>query len=226
MSIHKYIFSENIKELESLIKKKFQNGLKSKFGHSNFPFSIKNIKINKFKRINVSAIFDEREIEENREINYGGVNRIRNVDRNDIDSFSFERKNCKIKDLGKEEIYRVEDTDESHTCGTCSGRKEVTCYGCNGSGSNRCGTCNGKREVRCSNCSGRGETNCFWCGGKGTKTEGYGENERTKRCNSCNGKGSNKCSSCSNGYNTCGTCNGNGEVSCYKCNCKKRNKSF
>ena len=218
MSIHKYIFSENIKELESLIKKKFQNGLKSKFGHSNFPFSIKNIKINKFKRINVSAIFDERKIEENREINYGGVNRIRNVDRNDIDSFSFERKNCKIKDLGKEEIYRVEDTDESHTCGTCSGRKEVTCYGCNGSGSNRCGTCNGKREVRCSNCSGRGETNCFWCGGKGTKTEGYGENERTKRCNSCNGKGSNKCSSCSNGYNTCGTCNGNGEVSCYKCN--------
>ena len=169
MSIHKYIFSENIKELESLIKKKFQNGLKSKFGHSNFPFSIKNIKINKFKRINVSAIFDERKIEENREINYGGVNRIRNVDRNDIDSFSFERKNCKIKDLGKEEIYRVEDTDESHTCGTCSGRKEVTCYGCNGSGSNRCGTCNGKREVRCSNCSGRGETNCFGVAGKAQK---------------------------------------------------------
>ena len=218
VSIHKYIFSENIKELESLIKKKFQNGLKSKFGHSNFLFSVKNIKINKFKRINVSAIFDERKIEENREINYGGVNRIRTVDRNDIDSFSFERKNCKIKDLGKEEIYRVEDTDESHTCGTCSGRKEVTCYGCNGSGSNRCGTCNGKREVRCSSCSGKGETSCFWCGGKGTKTEGYGENQRTKRCNSCNGKGSNKCSSCSNGYNTCGTCNGNGEVSCYKCN--------
>ena len=63
VSIHKYIFLENIKELESLIKKKFQNGLKSKFGHSNFLFSVKNIKINKFKRINVSAIFDERKIE-------------------------------------------------------------------------------------------------------------------------------------------------------------------
>ena len=217
MSLHKNIFSENIKELEFLIKKKFENGLKSKFGHSNFPFQIKNIKINKFKRINVTAIFDKREIEENKEINYGGVNRIRTVHRNNIDTFSFIRKNCKIKDLDTEETYRVEDTDESHTCGRCSGKKEVTCFMCSGNGRNRCGTCNGKREIRCSNCYGKGETRCFWCSGKGTKKEGYGQNERIRTCNSCNGKGFNKCSSCSNGYNICGTCNGNGEVSCYKC---------
>jgi|TARA_B110000114_G_scaffold25047_1_gene24644 hypothetical protein len=218
MSIKKYLFSENVSEIKLLIDQKFKNDLNDKFGHSNFPFTVKNINVNKFKRINVTAIFDEREIKEQSEINYGNVNRIRKIDKAKIKRFSFERKNCVLENIGKIEQYRVDDTDQSHTCGTCSGRKEVSCYMCNGKGKNRCGICNGKREVKCSNCNGSVNIDCWSCSGNGRKNEGYGENKRTVTCSSCNGRGSNVCSSCSNGYNTCGTCNGNGEVSCYTCN--------
>ena len=70
MDIKKHIFSENIKEIETLIDQKFKKELKEKFGHSNFPFNIKNIKINKFRRVFVSAVLDERVIEEKQEVNY------------------------------------------------------------------------------------------------------------------------------------------------------------
>lgn len=218
MSLKKHIFSENVLEIKTLVEDKFKDGLKSKFGHSNFPFLVKNISVNKFKRISVNAVFDERNIEEKSEINYGGVKRIRKVKRNQISPFSYERKNCTLKNVGKEEIYRVEESDESHTCGRCRGRKEVTCYGgCSGSGRRRCSTCNGRREVKCSNCNGKVNISCSSCWGSGKRSEGYGKDKRTVSCYSCNGRGSNKCSSCSNGFNTCGTCNGNGEVTCYTC---------
>ena len=203
MSLKKHIFSENVLEIKTLVEDKFKDGLKSKFGHSNFPFLVKNISVNKFKRISVNAVFDERNIEEKSEINYGGVKRIRKVKRNQISPFSYERKNCTLKNVGKEEIYRVEESDESHTCGRCRGRKEVTCYGgCSGSGRRRCSTCNGRREVKCSNCNGKVNIPCSSCWGSGKRSEGYGKDKRTVSCYSCNGRGSNKCSSCSNGFNT------------------------
>ena len=217
MAIKKHVFSENIKEIESLIEQKFKNELKEKFGHSNFSFNVKNININKFKRVFVAAVLDERIIEENREINYSGLRESRKVNKSDIDIFSYQRDNRIIDNVGKTIEYRVDKTNETIACGTCKGNKQITCSTCRGSGKNRCDTCNGQRQVKCSvwGCSG-GDVKCIWCSGKGTKTEGSGDNQRTVRC-SCN-NGYNKCSSCNNGYNTCSTCNGNGEVICSTCN--------
>jgi hypothetical protein len=216
MNIKGYIFSENIKEIETLIKSKFKKELKTTFGHSNFPFTIKNVNINKFKRVFVAAVLDERIIEGKSEVNYSGLRESRKIKRSDIDIFSYERDDRTIVNNGKIIEYRVDKTNETIGCGTCKGNKQITCSTCSGNGKNRCGTCNGQRQVKCSvwGCRG-GDVKCMWCSGKGTKTEGYGDDKRTVRC-SCN-NGYNKCSSCNNGYNTCSTCNGNGEVSCSTC---------
>ena len=216
MSLKKYIFSENLEEIEKLIKLKFKKELKTTFGHSNFPFTIKNININKFKRLFVNIIIDERRIKESREINYSGIKESRGLNETQIDIFSYKRDNRDIGNVGKLVEYRVDNTNMTTSCSTCNGNKQITCGSCSGSGKNRCDTCNGQRQVRCTvwGCNG-GKVKCLWCSGKGVKKEGYGANERTVRC-SCN-NGYNNCSSCNNGFNTCSTCNGNGEVSCFTC---------
>ena len=84
MSLKKYIFSENLEEIEKLIKLKFKKELKTTFGHSNFPFTIKNININKFKRLFVNIIIDERRIKESREINYSGIKESRGLNETQI----------------------------------------------------------------------------------------------------------------------------------------------
>ena len=221
MDIKKYIFSDNIKEIESLIEKKFKKELKLKFGHSNFPFNVKNTKINKFRRVFVSAVLDERIIEENEEVNYTGLSESRKVKKSDIDIFTYKRDNCIIDNVGKSIEYRVDNTNQTQSCGTCRGSKQITCDTCRGSGKNRCDGCNGQRKVKCSNCNGRGEVNCnmiFGCGGKGHTTSTENGRQVRRTCSSCNGRGKDPCSSCNNGYNTCSTCNGNGEVACFSCN--------
>ena len=221
MSLKNHIFAENIDEIEKLIKLEFENGLNEKFGHSNFPFSIKNINIKKFKRVSAVAVFDERTINEKSEINYSGLAESRKVTKSDIDAFSYERNDCVIGNVNKSVEYRVENTNQTQSCDTCRGQKQITCSGCNGRGKNRCGTCNGRREVKCSNCNGRGETTCsmLWgCGGKGTKKENRNGRQVSVPCTSCNGRGVNPCNRCSTGYITCTTCSGNGEVQCRSCN--------
>ena len=217
MDIKKHIFSENIKEIETLIDQKFKKELKEKFGHSNFPFNIKNIKINKFRRVFVSAVLDERVIEEKQEVNYTGLKEARKIKKSDIDPFSYKRADCIIDNVGKTIEYRVDETNETQSCGTCRGSKQITCDTCRGSGKNRCDECKGQRQVKCTywGCNG-GDVKCSSCN-NGFKTEGYGDNQRTVRCSSCN-NGYYKCGSCNNGYNTCSTCKGNGEVECYMCN--------
>ena len=173
MNIKGYIFSENIKEIETLIKSKFKKELKTTFGHSNFPFTIKNVNINKFKRVFVAAVLDERIIEGKSEVNYSGLRESRKIKRSDIDIFSYERDDRTIVNNGKIIEYRVDKTNETIGCGTCKGNKQITCSTCSGNGKNRCGTCNGQRQVKCSvwGCRG-GDVKCMWCSGKGTKNRG------------------------------------------------------
>lgn len=44
----------------------------------------------------------------------------------------------------------------------------VTCFSCNGSGTQYCGNCGGTGSVTCSICSGSGYTNCATCQGNGS----------------------------------------------------------
>ena len=220
MSIKKHIFSENIKEIESLIKTKFKNDLKLKFGHHNFPFEIKNIRIKKFKRISARFLLDDRKIEENREINFSRLSESRKIKKDDINLFSFKRENCTLDNLGEIIEYRVEESNQTESCGTCLGMQQITCSMCSGSGKNRCYSCSGQRRVQCSNCFGKGEVSCpsiFGCGGKGYKTEMQGGHEVRRRCTQCNGRGVDPCSRCVSGYITCSICNGNGDLSCNTC---------
>ncbi len=213
MNLKEHIYTENIEEIKSLIEKKFNDELEVTFGHSNFSFSTRNIKIQKFKRLCVSAVLDDRIFEEMTEVNFEGNNEARKIKKSDIDAFTFERDNCVIENIGKIVEYRVEGTNQTYVCSTCNGGKQVGCDTCSGSGRNRCDGCDGQRKVECSSCRGKGELFCLWCLGKGTKEDG----NRRVDCNWCKGRGVNPCSSCTSGYNTCSTCNGNGDVSCYMC---------
>jgi len=219
MSLNNHIFSENIKEIETLIKEKFSNDLRTSLGHDNIDFKIENIHIKKANIISVNILADERHVIIGREINYSGINERRTVNENDIKIFSYDREDYSLNNSGVASEFRVEGTNETEICHSCNGRKSETCSGCSGSGRNRCSDCQGQRQVQCTSCYGKGETTCWWCSG-GYKTEYDYDLKRDvrKRCGSCNGRGVDPCTSCSNGYITCSGCNGNGEITCYSCN--------
>jgi len=221
MSLYTHIFSENIKEIEALIREKFSNDLKTSLGHDNVDFKIDKILIDKANMLSVNILVDQREVVSDREINHLGVNERRIVKENDIQIFSYDREDYSLNNIDVTSEFRIKDTNETEICCSCNGRKSITCYSCSGSGRNRCSDCKGQRQVKCKRCYGSGEVNCnmiFGCGGKGYTTSYENGRNIQKRCSSCNGRGKDPCSSCSNGYITCSGCNGNGDISCHSCN--------
>ena len=220
MSIHNYIHNENYKKLEVEINSYFNGLIKKSFGESKITFKVENIKIDKSTRLNCQVLVDERKITEDSELNYAGVTERRNVDENSIDVFSFERKDYSFSKQDKSKLYRVDGSNQTRTCGGCSGRKTITCDGCNGGGNIRCSSCSGRGEKKCSNCYGSGEVNCsmiFGCGGKGYTTSYENGRDIRRTCSSCNGRGKNPCSDCASGYITCSSCTGRGQVTCSSC---------
>ena len=221
MSLNNHIFSENIKEIEALIKEKFSNDLKTSLGHDNVDFKVDKILIEKANIISVNILSDERYVKSGSEINYSGVTERRTVKEVDIKMFSYDRQDYSLNNSGVVAEFRVDGTNETEICYSCNGRKSETCSRCSGSGRNRCSDCQGQRQVKCNNCYGKGEVNCgilFGCGGEGYTTSYENGGNVRKRCSSCNGRGKDPCSSCSNGYVTCRGCNGNGDITCYSCN--------
>jgi hypothetical protein len=167
----------------------------------------------------VQTLFDERIIKEGREINYRGVSESRSKSESDIDLYSntYKRNDFDFVNLSQNQQFRVDGTNETQTCLSCRGNRQVPCYNCDGSGQVRC-DCNPPGKVKCGNCQGTAEVDCMWCS-RGYKTEYDYDLKRDVRtkCSSCGPIGKNPCSNCQNGFNTCGTCGGSGRKSCYIC---------
>ena len=56
------------------------------------------------------------------------------IQRHDIDAFSYERNDCVIGNVNKSVEYRVENTNQTQSCDTCRGQKQIICSGCSGRG--------------------------------------------------------------------------------------------
>jgi DnaJ-class molecular chaperone len=54
---------------------------------------------------------------------------------------------------------------EKETCGTCRGHGEVTCQGCDGTGTRA--SRDQKGWSSCAGCNGKGKVTCYNCGGSG-----------------------------------------------------------
>ena len=232
------IFDKKEEDIEPIVQQKIQNHIEKKLSIKDFEITISDLKIKKAMQLSSKILIDQRSIEEDVEINYGGVSESRSVSKNSINLFnsncdgkSPERNDYDFKNIGSTKKFRVDGSNETKTCGKCFGLKNITCSTCLGSGKNRCYSCGGRGDKDCSSCDG-GEKRCYNCYGKGT-TSSYDyrlERNITKRCTSCSGRGHNPCSNCGRtgrvrctkcsgtGKLTCSTCRGRGKVRCSRCN--------
>ena len=232
------IFDKKEEDIEPIVQQKIQNHIEKKLSIKDFEITISDLKIKKAMQLSSKILIDQRSIEEDVEINYGGVSESRSVSKNSINLFnsncggkSPERNDYDFKNIGSTKKFRVDGSNETKTCGKCFGLKNITCSTCIGSGKNRCYSCGGRGDKDCSSCDG-GEKRCYNCYGKGT-TSSYDirlERNITKRCTSCSGRGHNPCSNCGRtgrvrctkcsgtGKLTCSTCRGRGKVRCSRCN--------
>ncbi len=213
------VFNANTLQLKPILQNKLENNIKKELSLDGFNLKISNLLITKTRRLGVQTLFDERIIKEGREINHRGVRESRSKSESDIDLYSntYKRNDFDFVNLSQNQQFRVDGTNETQTCLSCRGNRQVPCYNCDGSGQVRC-DCNPPGEVKCGNCQGTAEVDCMWCSG-GHKTEYDYDLKRDVRtkCSSCGPTGKNPCSNCQNGFNTCGTCGGSGRKSCYTC---------
>ena len=213
------VFNANTLQLKPILQNKLENNIKKELSLDGFDLKISNLLITKTRRLVVQTLFDERIIKERREINYRGVRESRSKSESDIDLYSntYKRNDLDFVNLSQNQQFRVDGTNETQTCLSCRGNRQVPCYNCDGSGQVRC-DCNPPGKVKCGNCQGTAEVDCMWCSG-GYKTEYDYDLKRDVRtkCSSCGPTGKNPCSNCQNGFNTCGTCGGSGRKSCYTC---------
>ena len=213
------VFNANTLQLKPILQNKLENNIKKELSLDGFNLKISNLLITKTRRLGVQTLFDERMIKEGREINHRGVRESRSKSESDIDLYSntYKRNDFDFVNLSQNQQFRVDGTNETQTCLSCRGNRQVPCYNCDGSGQVRC-DCNPPGEVKCGNCQGTAEVDCMWCSG-GHKTEYDYDLKRDVRtkCSSCGPTGKNPCSNCQNGFNTCGTCGGSGRKSCYTC---------
>ena len=213
------VFNANTLQLKPILQNKLENNIKKELSLNGFNLKISNLLITKTRRLVVQTLFDERIIKEGREINYRGVSESRSKSESDIDLYSntYKRNDFDFVNLSQNKQFRVDGTNETQTCLSCRGNRQVPCYNCDGSGQVRC-DCNPPGKVKCGNCQGTAEVDCMWCSG-GYKTEYDYDLKRDVRtkCSSCGPTGKNPCSNCQNGFNTCGTCGGSGRKSCYRC---------
>ena len=218
-----YASKEN--ELSLVVKQKLQNQIEKELSINGFEISVDGLTIRKTHRLSVHTLFDERKIEHRTEVNYSGVSVVSSKSSSDINLFEEEctagpphRFDYKFKNYSSNKKYRVSETNDTRTCYSCKGRKQVVCYNCNGARELTCSNCSGKGQNKCGTCNGDGYNDCFWCsnGYKDEYDSSLGRSVK-KRCNSCSGQGRNPCSSCQSGYVTCSTCTGAGKVTCYTC---------
>ena len=213
------VFNANTLQLKPILQNKLENNIKKELSLDGFNLKISNLLITKTRRLGVQTLFDERIIKEGREINHRGVRESRSKSESDIDLYSntYKRNDFDFVNLSQNQQFRVDGTNETQTCLSCRGNRQVPCYNCDGSGQVRC-DCNPPGKVKCGNCQGTAEVDCMWCS-RGHKTEYDYDLKRDVRtkCSSCGPTGKNPCSNCQNGFNTCGTCGGSGRKSCYTC---------
>ena len=213
------VFNANTLQLKPILQNKLENNIKKELSLDGFDLKISNLLITKTRRLVVQTLFDERIIKERREINYRGVRESRSKSESDIDLYSntYKRNDLDFVNLSQIQQFRVDGTNETQTCLSCRGNRQVPCYNCDGSRQVRC-DCTPPGKVKCGNCQGTAEVDCMWCSG-GHKTEYDYDLKRDVRtkCSSCGPTGKNPCSNCQNGFNTCGTCGGSGRKSCYTC---------
>ncbi|MBR5724382.1 MAG: hypothetical protein IKX62_03275 [Bacteroidales bacterium] len=131
--------------------------------------------------------------------------------------------------------HEVDGSQHVETCGTCSGKGELTCSKCDGRGLVTCSSCGGDGTIRCTSCGGKGGSTCSYCHGTGGVQQSYEESYtirdytgreqiryrtkyKTVTCSHCRGKGTIVCSSCGgNGNKVCRECGGSGELVCGNC---------
>ena len=216
------VFNANTLQLKPILQNKLENNIKKELSLDGFDLKISNLLITKTRRLVVQTLFDERIIKERREINYRGVRESRSKSESDIDLYSdtYKRNDLDFVNLSQNQQFRVDGTNETQTCLSCRGNRQVTCYNCDGAGKNRCSNCSGRGDISCSSCSGDGRNSCWSCGGDGSTSEYNSDLGRSvsKRCNSCSGQGYNPCRNCGQtGRVTCSNCSGSGQVICYSC---------
>ena len=216
------VFNANTLQLKPILQNKLENNIKKELSLDGFDLKISNLLITKTRRLGVQTLFDERIIKEGREINYRGVRESRSKSESDIDLYSstYKRNDLDFVNLSQNQQFRVDGTNETQTCLSCRGMRQVTCYTCNGAGKNRCSNCSGRGDIRCGSCRGDGRNSCWSCGGDGSTNEYNSDLGRSvsKRCNSCSGQGYNPCRNCGQtGRVTCTNCSGSGQVVCYSC---------
>ena len=216
------VFNANTLQLKPILQNKLENNIKKELSLDGFNLKISNLLITKTRRLGVQTLFDERIIKEGREINYRGVRESRSKSESEIDLYSntYKRNDFVFVNLSQNKKFRVDGTNETQTCLSCRGMRQVTCYTCDGGGKNRCSNCSGRGDISCSSCSGDGRNSCWSCGGDGSTTEYNSDLGRSvsKRCNSCSGQGYNPCRNCGQtGRVTCSNCSGAGQVTCYSC---------
>ena len=231
------VFNKQKAEVTPIIEKKIKGYIEKKISISDVNLKITDLKIKKTLRLSSNVLIDKREIQEDVEINYTGRSQSRALLKKSIDPFKTlcnkklpNRADIDFKNISAKTSFRVDDTNETKTCGKCMGLKKVTCYGCSGSGKNRCSSCGGRGDKSCGKCRG-GQKYCYSCSGSGTRREYSISQERTvsRRCTSCYGQGYSpcdycgatgrvRCSRCSgSGQITCSLCRGKGEIKCLKC---------
>jgi len=115
---------------------------------------------------------------------------------NDIES-SFSKVRGNLINIG---MYQYRDL----------GYRDITCYECDGSGTEYCSNCDGRGEVNCDRCDGNGTEECENCDGSGEVDD--------EPCSVCQGNGDVECSECDgNAQFDCNNCGGYGSIDCYSC---------
>ena len=217
----------NCKEAEvtAVVRQKIQNQIEKELSIKGFTILVNDLEIKKTEKLSVHTLYDSREIKERTEVNYSGSREVRSKSASQINIFEEEcvsgsphRKDYQFKNLSSNIKYRVLGTNNTRTCYSCKGRKQVTCYTCRGARELRCTNCGGRGQNKCSSCRGTGWNNCFWCSSGYKEEYDYSLKRKVrKRCSSCSGQGRNPCSSCQSGYVTCSRCTGSGKITCYTC---------
>ena len=216
------VFNTNTQKIKPILQNKLENNIKKELSLDGFNLEISNLLITKTRRLVTQTLFDERIIKEGREINNRGVRESRSKSEGDIELYSdiYKRNDFDFGNLSQNKQFRVDGTNETQTCLSCRGMRQVTCYTCQGAGKNRCSNCSGRGDISCSSCNGDGRNSCWSCSGDGSTSE-YDSNlgrSVSKRCNSCSGQGYDPCRNCSQtGRITCSNCSGSGQVMCYSC---------
>ena len=134
------VFNTNTQKIKPILQNKLENNIKKELSLDGFNLEISNLLITKTRRLVTQTLFDERIIKEGREINNRGVRESRSKSEGDIELYSdiYKRNDFDFGNLSQNKQFRVDGTNETQTCLSCRGNRQVPCYNCDGSGQVRC----------------------------------------------------------------------------------------